>query len=148
MKHHILSLSLLSCILFACNTDQNKLDALNNVMIKDSLDMYKKLYDEAAYFSIDKNENAQKQFAPKDVNDVMAKVVQDFSMLNQQENGNPLLPIDTNGMKTKVNKMSVINNKWLIIDFFGEGVTGELLIHYNYSIDTATEFKVLDTVIY
>ena len=148
MKRNILSILLVGFLAFSCNKEKDTTDALNTVMVKDSLEMYKKLYDEAAYFSIDKNENAQKQFAPQEVENVMTKVVQDFSTLNQQENGNPLLPVDSNGNPTKVNKMSVINHKWLIIDFFGEGVVGELIIKYDYSPDKTTEFTVLDTAIY
>lgn len=148
MKVKTLSILALSFLVFSCNKEKNTLDAVNNVMVKDSLELYKKLYAEAAYFSIDKNENAQKKFAPQEVEVVMAKVVQDFSTLNQQEGGNPLLPIDTQGNPTKVNKMSVVNHKWLIIDFFGEGVVGELIIKYDYSPDKTTEFTVLDTVLY
>lgn len=148
MKVKTLSILLLSFLVFSCNKEKNALDAVNNVMVKDSLQLYKKMYDEAAYFSIDKNENAQKKFAPQEVEIVMAKVVQDFTILNQQEGGNPLLPIDNTGNKTKVNKMSVINHQWLIIDFYGEGIVGELLIKYEYNTDATTEFKVLDTVLY
>lgn len=148
MKTKTLSIVLLSFLAFSCKKEKNNLNDLSNVLVKDSLEVYKKLYDEAAYFSIDKNENAQKQFAPQEVDAVMAKVVQDFTTLNQQEGGNPLLPVDTNGNSTKVNKMSVLNHKWLIIDFFGEGIVGELVIKYEYNPDATTEFTVLDTAIY
>ncbi|MEG0852177.1 MAG: hydrolase [Flavobacterium sp.] len=148
MKRNILSIMLVGFLAFSCTKEKDKVDPLKIVLVKDSLEMYKKLYDEAAYFSIDKNDNAQKQFAPQEVESVMTKVVQDFSQLNQQENGNPLLPVDSTGKPTKVNKMSVINHKWLIIDFFGEGVVGELIIKYDYSPDKTTEFTVLDTVLY
>lgn len=148
MKRNILGILVVGFLTFSCNKEKDTTDALNTVTVKDSLEMYKKLYDEAAYFSIDKNENAQKQFAPQEVETVMAKVVQDFSELNQQEGGNPLLPVDSTGNPTKVNKMSVINHKWLIIDFYGEGVVGELIIKYDYSPDKTTEFTVLDTVLY
>ncbi|WCM42619.1 hypothetical protein MG290_02795 [Flavobacterium sp. CBA20B-1] len=148
MKFKIITFAISSVLLLSCNKEKEVNNALNTVMIKDSLEIYKKLYDEAAYFSIDKNENAQKQFAPQSLEVVMSKVVQDFSALNKQEGGNPLLPLDASGKPTKVNKMSVINHKWLIIDFFGEGVVGELIIKYNYSPDTTTQFTVLDTVLY
>ncbi|UUV21148.1 hypothetical protein [Paenimyroides aestuarii] len=148
MKFKIITFAISSVLLFSCNKEKEVSNALNNAMVKDSLEIYKKLYDEAAYFSIDKNENAQKQFAPQPLEVVMSKVVQDFSALNKQEGGNPLLPIDASGKPTRVNKMSVINHKWLIIDFFGEGVVGELIIKYNYSPDTTTQFTVLDTVLY
>ena len=148
MKRNILGILVVGFLTFSCTKEKDTTDVLNTVMVKDSLEMYKKLYDEAAYFSIDKNENAQKQFAPQEIETVMSKVVQDFSELNQQEGGNPLLPVDSTGNPTKVNKMSVINHKWLIIDFYGEGVVGELIIKYNYSPDKTTEFTVLDTVLY
>lgn len=148
MKFKIITFAISSVLLLSCNKEKEVNNALNTVMIKDSLEIYKKLYDEAAYFSIDKNENAQKQFAPQSLEVVMSKVVQDFSALNKQEGGNPLLPLDASGKPTKVNKMSVINHKWLIIDFFGEGVVGELIIKYSYSPDTTTQFTVLDTVLY
>ena len=147
MKFNVFSVLFLSFFAFACKKE-NATTTLNNVMVKDSLEIYKKLYDEAAYFSIDRNENAQKKFAPNNVADVMNKVVQDFSDLNNKSTGNPLLPVDNNGNPTKVNKLSVINHQWLIIDFFGEGVVGELIIKYDYSPDKTTQFTVLDTAIY
>lgn len=148
MKRNILGILIVGFLTFSCTKEKDKTDALNTVMVKDSLEMYKKLYTEAAYFSIDNNENAQKKFAPQQIETVMAKVVQDFTILNQQEGGNPLLPVDSAGNPTKVNKMSVINHQWLIIDFFGEGIVGELIIKYEYSPDKTTEFTVLDTVLY
>jgi len=148
MKITTISIFLVSVLAVSCNKKQNAIDAVNQVMVKDSLELYKKLYEEAAYFSIDKNENAQKQFAPQRVEDVMAKVVQDFTALIQQKGGNTLLPVDVNGNPVKVNKMSVINHKWLIIDFYGEGTVGESLIKYEYKPDSVTEFQLLDTVLY
>ena len=124
------------------------MEAFNNVMLKDSLDLYKKMFDEAAYFSIDKNENAQKAFAPQNVENVMAKVIQDFTALNTQEGGNPLLPPAADGTPSKVNKVSVINHKWLILDYYNDGYTGELLIRYEYNPGETTTFKVIDSVVY
>jgi len=148
MKITTISIFLVSIFAVSCNKKENTMDAVNHIMVKDSLEFYKKMYDEAAYFSIDKNENAQNQFAPQKIEDVMAKVVQDFSALIKQEAGISIFPVDTNGDPVKVNKMSVINHKWLIIDFYGEGIVGESLIKYDYKPDSVTEFQMLDTVLY
>ena len=148
MKNIFCSLFILSIVFTSCNKDKTTLNDVNQVLVKDSLEMYKKLYTEAAYFSIDKNENAQKEFAPQNIENVMAKVVQDFAALNKQEGGNPLLPADPNGNASKVNKMSVINHKWLIVDFYNDSFIGELLIRYDYSPDKTTNFTVIDTVVY
>lgn len=137
-----------SLTIVSCNKDEKIKNDLDRALVKDSLEVYKKLYDEAAYFSIDKNENAQKKFAPQKIEDVMTKVVQDFTALNKQANGNPLLPKDVLGNICKVNKMSVINNQWFVVDFYGEATAGEVLIKYTYLPDSTTQFNVLDTVLY
>lgn len=139
---------LFSVALLSCNKEEKVKKDLDQILIKDSLEVYKKLYDEAAYFSIEKNENAQKKFAPQKIEVVMTKVVQDFTTLNKQTNGNPLLPKDVLGNTCKVNKMSVINNQWFLVDFYGEETAGEVLIKYTYQSDALTRFEVLDTVLY
>lgn len=148
MRNVYLSLLSLGFLFISCNKEQKNKEAVTYVMTKDSLEVFKKLYEEAAYFSIDKNENAQKKFAPQEIDVVMAKVVKDFSELNKLPSGNPLIPKDDSGTVCKVNKMSVINHQWLIIDFYSEGISGEVLIKYIYQPDLVTNFTVLDTTIY
>jgi len=147
MKWTTLTLLIIGFFSFSCTEKEKTANELNHYLTKDSLEIYKKLYEEAAYFSIDKNEHAQKQFAPRNIEDVMVKVVQDFSTYIK-ENGETLLPVDKNGVICKVNKLSVINNQWLIFDFYGEGVIGERLIKYDYTPDNVTKFNNLDMVIY
>lgn len=137
---------MISCALFltACTNDKEKVaQQLELSLVRDSLKIYEKLYEEAAYFSIDKNESAQQIFSPEDISSVMPKVVRDFVELNNLEGGNPLLPANT-----KVNKMSVINHKWLILDYYSEYQVGEVLMEYNYQPNQTTTFKVLDIVTY
>lgn len=148
MKGLFSGIVIISLFFASCNKEKASMEELNRVMTQDSLKFYKKLYEEAAYFSIDKNENAQKVFAPQNLEPVMNKVIQDFTELNKQEGGNPLLPVDGAGEVPKLNKLSVINHKWLIVDFYTQSMVGEALIKYDYSPDKKTEFKVIDTVIY
>src|SRR5690606_18009821 len=147
MKHFLYIFLALSSLFISCNKHQTSMEELNQTTVKDSLELYKKLFAEAAYFSIDENENAQNEFSPNQVENVMAKVVQDFADLNQQEGGNPLLPQNL-GSIAKVNRMSVINHKWLIIDFYNDSFAGEALIRYDFVPNETTEFTVIDTVIY
>lgn len=148
MKKSVFGFIVLSSFFISCNKKQATIEEeIRYNMVKDSLDLYHKLYKEAAYFSIDQNENAQNEFSPNAVENVMAKVVQDFTVLNQQEGGNPLLP-QNSGSISKVNRMSVINHKWLIIDFYNDSFAGELLIRYDFVPNETTAFTVIDTVIY
>lgn len=147
MKHFFCVFFVFSALFISCNKSQVSRADSDQTAIKDSLELYKKLYAEAAYFSIDQNENAQNEFSPNQVENVMSKVVQDFAALNQQEGGNPLLPQNL-GSTSKVNRMSVINHKWLIIDFYNDSFAGEVLIRYDFIPNEITEFTVIDTVIY
>lgn len=147
MKHFFCVFFVFSVLFISCNKSQVSREDSDQITIKDSLELYKKLYAEAAYFSIDQNENAQNEFSPNQVENVMSKVVQDFAALNQQEDGNPLLPQNL-GSTSKVNRMSVINHKWLIVDFYSDSFVGEVLIRYDFVPNEITEFTVIDTVIY
>lgn len=147
MKHFFCVFFVFSVLFISCNKSQVSREDSDQITIKDSLELYKKLYAEAAYFSIDQNENAQNEFSPNQVENVMSKVVQDFAALNQQEDGNPLLPQNL-GSTSKVNRMSVINHKWLIVDFYSDSFVGEVLIRYDFVPNETTEFTVIDTVIY
>lgn len=147
MKHFLYGFFVFSALFISCNKSQVSREDSDQITIKDSLELYKKLYAEAAYFSIDQNENAQNEFSPNQVENVMSKVVQDFAALNQQEGGNPLLPQNL-GSTSKVNRMSVINHKWLIVDFYSDSFVGEVLIRYDFVPNETTEFTVIDTVIY
>lgn len=148
MKHFfVCGFFVFTALFISCNKSQVSREDSDQITIKDSLELYKKLYAEAAYFSIDQNENAQNEFSPNQVENVMSKVVQDFAALNQQESGNPLLPQNL-GSTSKVNRMSVINHKWLIVDFYSDSFVGEVLIRYDFVPNETTEFTVIDTVIY
>jgi len=133
--------------LISCSKKDVEKDSLEVVMLKDSLSVFKKLYEESAYFSIDKNENAQRKFEPEATDKVMQKVIQDFTELNQQEGGNPLIPQEFSNT-AKINKVSVINHQWMILDFYSDNNVGELLIKYNYNPDSVTTFTVIDSVVY
>src|SRR5690606_26234281 len=110
MKWTTLTLLTFGFLSFSCTKKENTKDALNLLMTKDSLEIYKKLYQEAAYLSIDKNEHAQKQIAIRNIEDLIVKVVKDLSVYIKVM-GETVLPVDINWMICKVNKISVINNQ-------------------------------------
>src|SRR5690554_7899080 len=94
MKHFFCVFFVFSVLFISCNKSQVSREDSDQITIKDSLELYKKLYAEADYFSIDQNENDQNEFSPNQVENVMSKVVQDYAALNQKARGNPLLPLN------------------------------------------------------
>lgn len=115
---------------------------------KDSLKIYKNLLEEANYFSIEGNKNAQQMFGEYHYEDVMQKVFTDLTALNTQEGGNPLLPVSTDGSKTVIRKANVLNNKWMILFYENDSEIGEMLLEYNFDSTTPTQFKVLTKTVF
>lgn len=116
--------------------------------LKDSVKIYKNMFKEANYFSIDENKNAQAKFGEYNYEDVLNKVLLDFTNLNTQEGGNPLLPIATDGSKTVVRKAKVLNHKWMMLDYSNDSEVGEMLIEYHFDPNEITTFNVLTNVNY
>lgn len=114
---------------------------------QDSLVMYRNMYKEASFFSINENKNAQKYF-DQDYKLVMDKVLQDLSALNTQEKGNPLLPVAVSGKKTVIYKATVLNHQWIIAAYKNDYSSGEVLIQYLYDDAGETTFKVIKQLEY
>lgn len=133
--------------------DSNILEAKDKEIEKaktlnDSLKIYKNMFKEASYFSIDENKNAQKKFGDYNYEDVMKKVLMDLTTLNTQEGGNPLLPPATDGSKTVIRKANVLNHQWIILDYSNDSEIGEMLIEYTFDPNEFTTFKVIQNTTY
>lgn len=121
---------------------KSKTDEIEQLKInKDSLNIYKNMYKEAGYFTIDENKQAQ-AFFDGDYKSVMQKVSQDLTTLNTQEGGNPLLPEASAG-KNIIYKATVINHRWMVAGYKSEYESGEILIEYFYSPNEFTTFNVI-----
>ncbi|MEK6492646.1 hydrolase [Myroides odoratimimus] len=118
-------------------------------IVRDSLKEITKDFNEANYFSIEYNEDAQEYFNYKTIDQSLISIKEEVLALNHQDNGNPLVPYGViNGEKCVINKVKVLNHRWIIADFYAGAVHGEVLIKYFYTEGKPTEFKTIDTVMY
>src|SRR5690554_7463638 len=93
MKHFfVCGFFVFSALFISCNKSQVSREDSDQITIKDSLELYKKLYAEAAYFSIDQNENAKNKFSRIQVKMVISKLEKIFQALNNKEIAIQLLP--------------------------------------------------------
>ena len=114
----------------------------------DSLTMYRNMYREASYFSIHENKEAQKKFETYGYEEVMKKVLNDISLLNTQQGGNPLLPVASDGSKSIIYKMTVLNHKWIIAAYKNDSESGELLLEYTFDPNHFTNFNIITQTVY
>ena len=122
---------------------QNQLKAL-----KDSLKVEKRRFFENVYFSLDTNEEALVYFDDLDFQVTSALIkdaVYDTNLLGEDKS---LVPYAQMGGKFLINKIKVLNHKWVIADFSDGTFWGELLIKYQVAADGVLTFTVVEHFLY
>ncbi len=105
----------------------------------------------ANYFALESDEDAQEYFFSNklDYQKVAIKVKEDLIVLNENKNGNHLVPYEPiDGKPFIVNASKVLNHRWLIAEFSNGDLWGQILVKYFVSSDKPTEFQTVETVLY
>lgn len=123
------------------------------VMLKRQLDSLTLAFDDADYFSLDKNQNAQDYFEnePKPLyyKDIMPVVTDRLLEFNNDPEGNPYVGQEKLGtQKFIINKVKLLNHRWIIADFSNGQLWGDTLIKYFVNEDGSVTFENLQSFIY
>ena len=123
--------------------------------LKDSLNSVTTKLEEANYFSLEKNENAQNYFDSAVANKIIAyekliPIVKEKLMdLNSNPKGNPYVGQDQIGAnKFVINKVKVLNHRWIIADYSDGKMWGEVLLKYFVNEDETISFEVMQSLLY
>ena len=103
------------------------------------------------YFALESDEDAQEYFFSNnlDYQKVATKVKEDLIVLNENKNGNRLVPYEPiDGKPFIVNTSKILNHRWLIAEFSNGDLWGQILVKYFVSADRPTEFETVETVLY
>ena len=122
---------------------------------KDSLQTAREKLFESNYFSLENNQNAQ-DYLEKTVSDDFypaSKVVDKIKELLMAENdsreGNKYVEYPKIGeQKFIINKIKVINHRWIIADFSNGTLWGEVYLRYFIEEDNSFTFEVKDSFLY
>jgi len=123
--------------------------------LKDSQNSNTSQLAEANYFSLEKNENAQNYFNPDNatktiqVEKLIPFVTEKLMDLNANPIGNPYVGQDQIGAnKFIINKVRILNHRWIIADFSDGEYWGEVLIKYFINDDETVSFETFQSLIY
>ena len=123
--------------------------------LKDSLNSLNLKLNEANYFSLEKNENAQNYFDSAIANktiqyEKLIPVIKEKLMdLNANPKGNPYTGQDQIGEnKFVINKVKVLNHRWIIADYSDGEMWGEVLLKYFVNEDESVSFEVIQSLLY
>jgi len=98
--------------------------------LKQQLDQSEQAYAEDVYFSLDRNEEAMAYFEDLSIDDLISRIKDKVYDSNAVKGSNPLVPFNGSEAKFLINKVKVLNHKWLIADFSDGTYWGELWIQY------------------
>ncbi len=113
-----------------------------------TLVMYNQLVDEA-YFSLAHNENAQDYLETYDYRKLTVDLNSTIMDMNDNPKGNALIPYDKIGdQKFIINKIKVLNHRWIIADFSDGKHWGEVLLKYFIEGDNKFTFERIDSQLY
>lgn len=127
----------------------------NNAKLKDSLTSVSAKLDEANYFALESNQNAQDYLNSGDgiknisYEQLIPLVKEKLMELNDNPKGNPYTGQDQIGaQKFIINKAKVLNHRWVIADFSDGEYWGEVLLKYFVNEDESITFEIVQSVLY
>lgn len=123
--------------------------------LKDSLKSVTNKLADANYFSLEKNENAQNYFdsgsAEKTIQyeKLIPVVTEKLLDFNSDPKGNPYVGQDQIGTnKFIINKVRILNHRWIIADYSDGEIWGEVLLKYFVNKDDSISFEVNQSLLY
>ncbi|WP_315507877.1 hypothetical protein [Capnocytophaga leadbetteri] len=139
--------------LVGCNNSQPQMSAtqLNETaqIISKLTDSIRKLTDErdeALNFSLETNELSQQYFEDLKIVNPSQIVINALMETNIKEK-NPYIKSESNG-RFLINKIRILNEKWVICEFSDGELWGDLLLEYHIDGNQKPTFKTLDEVIH
>lgn len=158
MKQLTLPLFLLGSILIlSCknNTEEKKTPEKENttISVERLQDSIQKLSDDLAeerYFDISFNEDARYFFHENGIDDPKEFVLQQLMATNiTKDENHPLISYrPRRNAKFQINKIKLLNHRWVICDFSDGLDWGELLLKMTLNDNKTLSFEVLDQTLY
>ena len=123
--------------------------------LRDSIALVSNQLLDANYFSLAKNENAQNYFD----SGISEKIIQYEKLIpvvteklldyNSNSKGNPYTGQDQIGMnKFIINKVRILNHRWIIADFSDGEIWGEVLLKYFVNTNETISFEVNQSLLH
>jgi hypothetical protein len=100
------------------------------------------------YFSLDNNDDALAYYDHLNLGDPVRYISDKLLETNEERGDNPLVPYEGMENDFKINKIKVLNHRWIIADFSDGKYWGELFIRYELKDDLGVDFTLLDHLLY
>lgn len=116
--------------------------------LKDSVQKSQLAVLEMQYFSLENNDDALAYYDHLNLDDPTRYISDKLLETNEQTGDNPLVPYEGMESDFKINRIKLLNHKWIIADFSDGKYWGEILIKYELKDDMGIDFTMIDHLLY
>ncbi|WP_027075577.1 hypothetical protein [Maribacter antarcticus] len=103
---------------------------------------------EMQYFSLENNDDALAYYEHLKLENPTRYISDKLLETNETKGDNPLIPYEGMENDFKINKIEILNHKWILADFSDGKHWGELLIAYELKDDMDVDFKLINHLLY
>lgn len=101
------------------------------------------------YFDLEHNDDAFAYYEHLGLENPSRYIADKLIETNEQSGNNPLVPYDgMSGAPMKINKIKVLNHRWIIADFSDGKYWGEILVEYFLNDDKSIDFTTKEHLLY
>ena len=116
--------------------------------LKDSLLQGQMKILDMQYFSLENNDDALVYYDHLNMEDPSRYIADKLLETNEAKGDNPLVPYEGMESDFKINKIKILNHKWIVADFSDGKYWGELFLKYELKDDLGVDFTLLDHLLY
>lgn len=100
------------------------------------------------YFSLENNDDALAYYDHLKLGDPWRYIADKLLETNEKKGDNPLIPYEGMESDFKINKIKILNHKWIVADFSDGKYWGEIVLKYELKDDLGVDFILLDHLLY
>ncbi len=100
------------------------------------------------HFSLENNDDALAYYEDLSINNMEDYIADKLIETNEKKGDNPLVPYAGMNGDMKINKIMVLNHKWIIADFSDGKFWGELFLSYELKPDLGVDFTLENHLLY
>ena len=112
------------------NESNSRILKKKNDSLKDQYNLLNKQFKNEIYFSLIDNQDALAYFNEVDVDSLVSHIRDELYEKNFNKNSESFVPISNAKNKYLINKVKILNHKWIIADFSNGSRWGEMWIEY------------------
>ncbi|PWL39040.1 hydrolase [Flagellimonas aquimarina] len=116
--------------------------------LKDSLQQSQLKILDIQYFSLDNNDDALAYYDHLNLKNPTRYIEDKLLETNEKKGSNPLVPYEGMEGDFKINKIKILNHKWIVADFSDGKYWGDLVIKYELKDDLGVDFTLMDHLLY